>query len=400
MNGDQNLSASILDRAITLEQLGRHEEAIATYRQVLGGEADAMIWNFISANYSHLERYAEAKQASEMAISLEPHDDEVLQNLAVAQYGLGELKAAEKTLDAALELNPENTSLLHILALVYLRNDQYDKATSIIDRGLQIDPQHPGLQKARIHLFAKDNNELGLHHHVNVLLSNDPTEADLIAWKALLWCNSGLFDNAEEMALQALSIDPVNEKAKYALLLCYKHKNGLLRFFVGKAFRTYVIKWSLPNIIILIICIKGVALWGGFFVLYMLITWIGGVAYNTWARTSSKLRLILSKRQVQQSNYLLISLGVIGTLLTYQLLHPDQIILRFILISTFLLFAGISYFELYSKLKKILFFCTVTVLISISLAFLHTDSTGLYIAVITLITILYGVLFTFKVIGE
>ena len=163
---------------ITLQQLGRHEEAIAEYRRsieirptasalsnlgtclfLLGryGEAvqayeraasmgpdeatiwvnlgDALRWN-ASPRERILRAYGRAIQILEADLALTPRDADRETSLALALARTGDQRSAKAHADAALALDPRNAYVLYPVALVRLAAGETDPALDLLARAV------------------------------------------------------------------------------------------------------------------------------------------------------------------------------------------------------------------------------------------------------------------------
>jgi tetratricopeptide (TPR) repeat protein len=98
-----------LDEAVTLEEEGRFNEAVALYREILADKPDdAHAWfNLGNALYA-LDHLSESKSAYERSLAAEPNDSAVWNNLGVVLADLGLLARARQCWRRALCLEPEN----------------------------------------------------------------------------------------------------------------------------------------------------------------------------------------------------------------------------------------------------------------------------------------------------
>lgn len=384
-----------VDRAFLFQELGRHSEAIKAFKEVLRFNMDNYIaWERMGYSYLHLKQLELAEQAIQKALSLAPNNVDALLYQAMIYIAKSEFEEAESILLDNLKKYPTNTETLSLLGELYFTQGALKKATKFADLGLQVDPRNRSLLKLRMQILAM-NNEFGkFQTRVDDYLSDDPTDGSVLSYKALLFIEEGKFKAAEDIVLQVLSKDPTDKMAKYILLMVYKNKNKFLTFFVGNAFNQYQINWNWRTILMFIIAMKGVLLWGGFFIIYMLITWVGGVLFNSYARLDSKLNMMLLPQDIKQSNFFLIGLGV---LLLTTILHSfvDHFAISKLLAFEILaLFIGISFFEVTKRGKRIAF--GISSLLLFGLLFLLATDPLTLLFVGALVLILHGILFTFR----
>lgn len=144
-----------LNRAITLNDLGRYDEAREAFRLAWDSDHSAgrPFSRSVSARlanmhmelgdlYADLGSYSEAAAQYRSATSLRSDFLDIRTKLARSLMELGDLRAATDELNAVLSENPEYVDARVNLGLVYYRAGQYDAATSEWRACLQRVPDH------------------------------------------------------------------------------------------------------------------------------------------------------------------------------------------------------------------------------------------------------------------
>ncbi len=389
-----------IERARKLIELKRYKEALTTLH---GSSAeyqnDSYYYELSAQCYLELEELEKAKQAIDRGLELAPNNTYLLGALTLYYERRDKYNKALSTIDTALELDPEDTWLVTSKARVLTSLRRLSEAQTIIDHGLSIDPVSSELLTMQAILFIERGKNDEALAYTNQALAIAPTNETLIALRAQLLITVKNYDTAEKNAVQALQIDPDDEFARFTLLEVYKNKNAVLRFFVGNSFNRYFIKWSLWRVLLAIVLWKAVLFWGGLFLLYLLVTWYGGVLFNTFTRLHRKYKLLLTTEHIQQSNYFIAlnaTLCIVGLLLYFG--AGDQSILTSLLFLIILvLFIGLSYFEIsYSGGRWSFWFFNAVAAIPLFL-FFQDSFTFATLSLFTLM--LYAFLFTFRVIS-
>ncbi|MEO1627618.1 MAG: tetratricopeptide repeat protein [Bacteroidota bacterium] len=389
-----------LQKANTLVSMGRKQEAADAFADLVGkGFDDAMLWANIARLYFELDDYEHSFQAAQAALEINPDNTRAMLCQVSIYVEEGYLTEAEQVVERCLELRPNDPNVLQYLIMVYLEQRRYQEAEKLLQTALEENPEHRGLLQQRIRLLAM-RDELGkLNYELDEYLERDPTESYLIAMKAAVMADMSRYKDAEDLAMQSLAIDPQDQLAKTVLLIVYKNKNRLLRFFVGRAFSTYTIEFDWGMLFWIVIATKGVILWGGFFVLYMLITWVGGVLFNSIIRKHQRMSMLLTAKQLQQSNYFLANAALVALLSLGCYWTGHLWLAKALGFSILSLFIGISYFELEHKDKRFHFLVSSIFIGGLSILSLELELLFFFLT-LTLLLILHGVLFTFRVIGE
>ncbi|MGD2215953.1 MAG: tetratricopeptide repeat protein [Gemmatimonadales bacterium] len=151
-----------LNRAITLNDLGRYEEAREAFRLAWDSDHSAgrPFSRSVSARlsnlhmelgdlYADLGSYKEAVEQYQSATNLRPDFLDIRTKLARALMERGDLRGAVHELNGVLSENPEYVEARVALGLVYYRAGQYDSAAAEWRTCLRQVPDHP---KARAFL--------------------------------------------------------------------------------------------------------------------------------------------------------------------------------------------------------------------------------------------------------
>jgi Flp pilus assembly protein TadD len=131
-------------RGVALEQVGRGEEALESYRTAVRLKPDyAEVYRNLALLHSQRQEYAEALEAGRKALEIEPRHADALNNLGVAALKLGRLEEAESALRRALELEPGSTHAHYNLGLIEAEQGRVGEAIEELEIAYQ------GAQKAQ-----------------------------------------------------------------------------------------------------------------------------------------------------------------------------------------------------------------------------------------------------------
>lgn len=160
-----------LNRAITLNDLGRYEEARESFRQAWDSDHSAgrPFSRSVSARlanmhmelgdlYADLGSYRQAVEQYTSAVRLRPDFLDIRNKLARALMERRDLQEALKELQAILADHPDYVEARVNLGLVFYRLGQYDLATEEWRTCLQRNPDHP---KARAFLNMPRSQDAG-----------------------------------------------------------------------------------------------------------------------------------------------------------------------------------------------------------------------------------------------
>jgi tetratricopeptide (TPR) repeat protein len=175
----------------------------------------------------HDNRYNGALVAARKAVEAAPHSYKAYRFLGLAQYKLGELKAAEKTYAHAVELNPTDQQSLLGLASAQVDDGKIDEAEITFERIIAYFPKDPNLylQYGRMLLTYRGANGSKIEARAVALLNKAIALDSSLAEAHYLLGNLDLTKGQTEKALPelelAVKLDPKPSSAHYALARAY-----------------------------------------------------------------------------------------------------------------------------------------------------------------------------------
>jgi serine/threonine-protein kinase len=124
-----------------LVQEGKYSDAIPYLQKALQIESDFTSYSNIGLAYTLTKRYAEASQALEKAVALNPNDTATAVNLADAYFGSGQADKGRAAYQQAisvgfkeLQTNPQDATVMAQIALAYARIGNPQEAGVFIQR--------------------------------------------------------------------------------------------------------------------------------------------------------------------------------------------------------------------------------------------------------------------------
>jgi Flp pilus assembly protein TadD len=121
-----------------------------------------------------LERYAEAADSARAGLAIEPEDPELLAQLAIALWKMGQLAEAERAVLGALDLEPDDPSLLCIYAHIVANAGQLEKAERLVERALQWAPDDPTVLQTQAEIAYLQGRDKVAERAVREALEVDP----------------------------------------------------------------------------------------------------------------------------------------------------------------------------------------------------------------------------------
>ena len=130
----------------TAEQIGdsltarqRYQAAIAAYSKA--PQMTAEIWNKMGIDYQMMFNSKDATRCYKQSLQIDPHDPQVLNNLATVYASLKDYGQAERLYRKALKINPHSALILKNLGTNMLAEHRYNKGWEAYQQALAIDPQ-------------------------------------------------------------------------------------------------------------------------------------------------------------------------------------------------------------------------------------------------------------------
>lgn len=396
---DYDKFVTLYERAAYLVQLKRIPEAIEILEESLEFYPHEETWSLLASCYSHLDLDEKAKMAIQNCLELDPDNVDGLNTYASLKIKEEDFQEAIDILNISLSVDPKNVETVVQLSIAHIKQNEYAIAKSLLSKAEELDPTNAQVLWLKAHLATHTLDTNLYDKQLDSLLEINPNDQDALALKVYMLVSQKKIKQAHKLALSTLSMNPSHETSKSALLHVYRNQNFLLRFFVGHGFSCYYFKWTIWNVLWGILFFKAVLVWFTILTLYNLITWIGYVSFNSILRIFPEKSLLLSKKHIAQSNYFLAALSVSIILLHFTIKSGTATLIYLSCISIFLLFAGISFLQLESKMKKKTHVVWSTIILSLILLTIPND--GFFTGAITFVgLIVLCILYVFRVIGE
>ncbi|NBC24612.1 MAG: tetratricopeptide repeat protein, partial [Bacteroidetes bacterium] len=95
---------------------------------------------FLAEAYAASGQQQQAIQHYEKAVELNPHDRQVITNLATSHMNLGQWDEAEQYLLRHVERNPRDYVGFYYLALIHAKTNQLQTAAEYIEKSIEANP--------------------------------------------------------------------------------------------------------------------------------------------------------------------------------------------------------------------------------------------------------------------
>jgi putative PEP-CTERM system TPR-repeat lipoprotein len=178
-------------------------------------EERADVWYLQGWLKAKLGKYADAEQALQKSLSLEPTPDTVML-LVATQSSMGNADAALGTLEAWVEKFPKNAGLMAVLGQSYLSREETPKAIELYQRILALDTKSVLALNNLAWLLRKTDPKVALQYaeRASALAPEDPY---VMSTHATLLAGNGKAAEGEQMLRKALVLYPDNMQLKLDL---------------------------------------------------------------------------------------------------------------------------------------------------------------------------------------
>lgn len=197
-------------RALSLQELGRLEEAATEYRALVARAPDASFGCKLNLGNTMvaLRRFAEALEAHDAALAERAGSAAARTGRGQALMGLGRIEEAERAFDAALEADASYVTALIEKSSMSARRGEQEAALRLLEQAVEIEPRHA---YALSNLGSTLSN-LGRHDDALVVLDRalavDPAYWHPQYCRGCTLALLGRDDEALEAIARALSLDP------------------------------------------------------------------------------------------------------------------------------------------------------------------------------------------------
>ena len=233
---------------LTLHSSGKSEAAIAELQRSIELDQDQLQPRLLlGVVYNQLNRPAEAEEAWEAALRVDPNSVTALDWLAKARISDGQFSAAidllstaqrdeELTLDlalaysqanlfdkavdtltAALAKTPADLQLSSALATVYVQSHRYQDATNLLRDTVKEHPGDPTTELLYLRVLVLQDDDATARPLVNRLLAAHPNSFDALYLSGILESDAQEYAPAVEHLKAAIALNPSHYDAHYNL---------------------------------------------------------------------------------------------------------------------------------------------------------------------------------------
>ena len=222
----------VIQRVELLLQQSRYTDARDLLQQHLNENPQDFLGRYyLAAVYLQLGDKKQCRQMVEALLMEEP-DNYLVLSLAVEMELADDLhEAAEARARLLVDNFPEDSDAFTKLARVKMGQRSYDKALAFTDKALELDAENTAALNLKI-MLGRLLGKPGTQEAIDEALNLDPNSAYTIANQGLQLIRDGKVDEALERLEYALSLDPTNDMARYAMSEAMKARFWPYRMFL------------------------------------------------------------------------------------------------------------------------------------------------------------------------
>lgn len=215
-------------RALTLLQQGRFEPALAELKLALSEDPeDSVILARMSLALGALDRKAEATDAAQRAVGMDPENPFSHYALARAHYDADRYPAAQEAAEAAIRLDPDDADYRGLLAGIFLEQARWQEGLDAAEAGLALDPEHTSCANLRATALMKLGRAGEARGALEAQLARDPNDSRSHANIGWSYLEDGKRQEAMTHFREALRLDPNDEWARQGMLNALRSGNAI-----------------------------------------------------------------------------------------------------------------------------------------------------------------------------
>jgi tetratricopeptide (TPR) repeat protein len=306
-------------RALLLHSQGRYADAKNELHQALMTEpTNPQVHALLGVCLVHLEDYTGAAMEARNAINLAPTMAWGHYAMAFVAYRRNRLDEALTAVAEAIRLEPDNADYYALLAQLRFEQRKWPSALEAAEQGLMHDPEHVQCNNVRAMALVK----LGRHDEagatIDATLRRSPEDADSHANQGWTFLHAREPKRALEHFREALRLEPNHQWARAGIVEALKARfflyRWLLAYFLWMGRQSGRAQWGIliggyvAYRFLLDLAQKNPAagkyLWPLLYayIAFAILTWLSYPMFNLLLRLSRFGRLVLTRKQVIESN--------------------------------------------------------------------------------------------------
>jgi tetratricopeptide (TPR) repeat protein len=208
--------------AITMREMGRHEQAIQDLDKAIDKQEDfSLAYSLKGDIYQEMGRFNESAQAYKTASQLNPWSFHDLFNLGKVYHVMKQFAQAVKAYTRACDLEPEHFQVHMNTAKCYMELKQYEQALVYGRQAGQINPDVPELHEIIGDIYQKKDDQEKAISAYKRALELDSDNPQIKTSLGISYLKADRTEPAKELLDAAVKLDPQNSRALRYLGYCY-----------------------------------------------------------------------------------------------------------------------------------------------------------------------------------
>lgn len=249
---------ALIERLHLLQSQARWPESLALLETYLADHPDESIAQLYYVNtLSNMGEKERARELIEPLLSENPDNPMVLRLAAIVELNDKKPKIAEQFAGQLMEMNAEDDDAYTLMAKAKLDQRNYDAALHFTDEALAINPQNTEALNMKIYIggflgSADTEKTIAEALHIN------PEDSSTIANHGYQLLRNGKVEEALERLKYALSLNPSDQLARFAMLealkarflpyrLYFKYQETMAKMSGGASFGIMIGLWLAVN---------------------------------------------------------------------------------------------------------------------------------------------------------
>lgn len=217
---DPNQLQPRLLAGVILNQMGRLAEAEEAWEAALRVDPSSVI----ALDWLAKARISDGQfMAAIDLLNTAPNDEDLTLDLALAYSQANLFDKAADTLNTALAKTPEELRLSAALATVYVQSHRYQDATNLLRATLDIHPHDPATELLYLRVLVLQDDDTIARPLVRRLLAAHPDSFDALYLSGVLETDAQEYAAAVEHLKAAVALDPNHYDARYNLGVALAH---------------------------------------------------------------------------------------------------------------------------------------------------------------------------------
>lgn len=150
------------NQAILLAKDGSYTEAIACFaRAIMIDKTNALLWFNLALTYRDAGNLTHAKAILMKAKELAPEDTDIIKELALLMFSLGDFDSSLNICAEGLCLNPEDYNLWNTRGVNFFNKGIYDEACESFENAVYLNPYYADALFNLRDTYVKIGNKIG-----------------------------------------------------------------------------------------------------------------------------------------------------------------------------------------------------------------------------------------------